>query len=262
MGSDLSVTFEKKGAVGIISLNRPEKYNGVNTELLHQLKHHLEHCHQDSSIRSVILRGEGQGFCGGADLENFAAGIEPEYVRDYLIEHYQPLLRLMVTLPKPIIGAVHGSAAGVGAALALACDLRIMAEDANIRYAFINIALGPDGGASWLLARLVGYARAFEIAVEGKKIDAKTCLQLGLTNRIAVAGNLMSDALHWATELAERPTLAVALTKDALHQSLNQDIYQNIALEAENQVRAFKSSDFQEGVHAFLQKRQPRFTGS
>jgi enoyl-CoA hydratase/carnithine racemase len=262
MGSNLSVTFEKKGGVGIISLNRPEKYNGVNTELLHQLRHHLEHCHQDSFIRSVILRGEGQGFCGGADLENFAGGIEPEYVRDYLIEHYQPLLRLMVTLPKPIIGAVHGSAAGVGAALALACDLRIMAEDANIRYAFINIALGPDGGASWLLARLVGYAKAFEIAVEGKKIDAKTCLQLGLTNRIAVAGNLMSDALHWATELAERPTLAVALTKDALHQSLNQDIYQNIALEAENQVRAFKSSDFQEGVHAFLQKRQPRFTGS
>lgn len=262
MQSDLSVTFERKGAVGIISLNRPEKYNGVNTELLHQLKYHLEQCHQDGSIRSVILRGEGQGFCGGADLENFAGGIEPEYVRDYLIEHYQPLLRLMVTLPKPIIAAVHGSAAGVGAALALACDLRVMAEDANIRYAFINIALGPDGGASWLLARLVGYARAFEIAVEGKKIDAKTCLQLGLTNRIAVSGNLFSDTLHWATELAERPTLAVAITKDALHQSLNQDIYQNIALEAENQVRAFKSSDFQEGVHAFLQKRQPRFTGS
>lgn len=262
MQSELPVMFERKGAVGIITLNRPEKYNGVNTDLLDQLRRTLELCHQDNAIRAVVLRGEGQGFCAGADLENFSGNMDPEKVRDYLIDNYQPLLRQMVTLPKPIIGAIHGSAAGVGAALALACDLRIMAEDANIRYAFINIGLGPDGGASWLLARLVGYARAFEIAVEGKKIDAKTCLQLGLTNRIAGSGNLLSDALHWAEELAERPTLAVAITKDALHQSLNQDIYQNIALEAVNQVRAFQSNDFKEGVQAFLQKRKPNFTGS
>ncbi len=262
MQSDNSVVFERKDAVGIISLNRPGTYNGVNTELLNQLRTTLEYCHQDSSIRAVILRGEGPGFCGGADLSNFSDNPQPEMVRDYLIEHYPPLLKLMFTMPKPIIGAIHGSAAGVGAALALACDLRIMTEDANIRFAFINIGLGPDGGASWLLARLVGYARAFEIAVEGKKIDAKTCMQLGLSNRIASSGNLFSDALHWATELAQRPTLAVAITKEALHQSLHQDIYQNIEMEAINQMKAFNSKDFKEGVSAFLQKRKPNFTGS
>lgn len=261
MQSEQAVVFERKDAVGIISLNRPEKYNGVNIALLESLREHLEACHNDTSIRAVVLRGEGQGFCGGADLDNFSDNPKPEMVRDYLIEHYPPLLRLLMTMPKPVIGAIHGSAAGVGAALALACDLRIMAEDANIRYAFINIGLGPDGGASWLLARLVGYARAFEIAVEGKKIDAKTCLQLGLTNRIAVSGNLLSDALHWATELSERPTLAVAITKEALYESLHQDIYQNIELEANNQMKAFQSKDFAEGVGAFLEKRRPKFRG-
>ena len=167
----------------------------------------------------------------------------------------------MVTLTKPIIGAIHGSAAGGGTALALACDLRVMANNANIRYAFINIGLSTDIGAGWLLTRLVGYSKAFEITIEGEKIRVDECLKLGLTNKVVPPDQLLTAAKIWAHQLANKPTLAIGLTKLNYHHAVNHGLFENIEYEAQNQAKAVKSEDFQEGISAILEKRQPLFKG-
>lgn len=257
-----SVLYKKEDAVAIITLNRPDRYNAVNRDLNEQLQAALHRAGEDDEVRALVLTGAGQGFCAGADMENFSAGLKPEEGRDIITKTYQPLMRDFLTLQKPIIGAIHGSAAGVGAALALACDLRVMADNASLLYAFINIGLGPDGGAGWLLARQVGYSRAFQIAIEGKKVAADRCLELGLTNKVVSADKLLEETKAWAHQLAERPTLAVGITKADLHHALTHDLYENIAFEAEQQMAAFASQDLQEGVMAFLQKRKAKFTGN
>tara|TARA_Y100000994_G_C15567849_1_gene391149 strand:- start:334 stop:849 length:516 start_codon:yes stop_codon:yes gene_type:complete len=164
-------------------------------------------------------------------------------------------------LNKPIIGAINGTAAGVGAAFALACDLRVMSEKSAILFAFINIGLGPDGGASWLLSRQVGYSKAFEIAISGKKVLGQQCLELGLTNRVVENEKILENAINWAKELANRPTLAIGITKQDIVYSMNNDLDSTIAFEAEQQVSAFKSHDLKEGVTAFIEKRKPNFRG-
>ena len=174
---------------------------------------------------------------------------------------YGPLVRTFVTVPKPVIGAINGTAAGVGAALALACDLRVMADDAALLYAFINLGLGPDGGAGWLLARQVGYSRAFEIAVSGTPVPADRCLALGLANRVVPAVTLLDEARTWAHRLAACPTLAVGITKAALHHALTHDLMDTIAFEAGQQTAAFASADLREGLAAFRERRSPSFTG-
>ena len=255
------VLYREEDAVAIITLNRPERRNAISDDLVHGLSAAIDRVSANEKIRAVVLNGNGAGFCAGADMENFLKGVTPEEGRDYIISMYQPLWEKFLSLPKPIIGAVNGVAAGAGASLALACDLRIMADDASLLYAFINIGLGPDAGGSWFLARQVGYSRAFEIAIEGKRIPAQRCLQLGLTNRVVPADELHPAALEWAAQLAVRPTLAIAITKRDMQQALLAGLSETIAFEAEQQMAAFASHDLQEGVQAFLQKRKPNFTG-
>jgi enoyl-CoA hydratase/carnithine racemase len=187
--------------------------------------------------------------------------VSPEQGRDYIKAHYRPLMQKLCELPKPIIGAIHGTAAGVGCALALACDLRVMAEDASFRYAFINIGLGPDGGAGWFLARAVGYSRAMEIASSGEKIGAQKCLQLGLTNRVAPTENLIHYAMSWAGELAQKAPIALGITKADLQFAIDHSLAATIEYEADQQMAAFASEDLREGVGAFLAKRKPDFKG-
>ena len=259
--SNKAVIYQKENQVAIITLNRPEVYNAVNDELLNGLSQSLKTARDDQDIRAILITGNGKGFCSGADLSTFTEGVSPEDGRDYIIRNYGGLMRDMQMMKKPIVGALNGSAAGVGCAIALACDLRIMADTANFRYAFINIGLGPDGGAGWFLARTVGYSRAFEIAIEGDKIPAERCLELGLTNKVVPAAEVLEAGKSWATKLAERPTLAVGITKMDLNFSMNNSLQDTIAFEAEGQMRAFQSHDLKEGVMAFLQKRKPEFKG-
>jgi 2-(1,2-epoxy-1,2-dihydrophenyl)acetyl-CoA isomerase len=182
-------------------------------------------------------------------------------VAAYIVANYQPLMQLICTLPKPVIAAVNGVAAGAGASLALACDLRVMADDAQLMQAFSNIGLVPDAGACWFLARQVGYSRAYEIAIEGERIGAARCLELGLTNRVVPAAELLPAAHAWAATLAERPTRALALTKLALYQALQSDLAETIAYEAELQKQTIVSADHREGLAAFRERRKPVFTG-
>lgn len=260
-GND-SVLYEQDGPVVTITMNRPDRRNALNDALSSGLAEALARAGEDDGVRAVVVTGAGRGFCAGADLENFSSGVMPEEARDLIIRLYQPLMTGVVSMKKPVIGAVNGVAAGAGAAVALACDLRVMADDASLLYAFINIGLAPDAGAGWFLARQVGYSRALELAIEGKRICAERCLELGLTNRVVPAGDLLEEARSWARELAGRPTLAIGQTKRALDYALTADLGDTIVREAELQMETFASHDFREGVAAFNEKRAPEFTGN
>lgn len=255
-----AVLYEEKEGVAIITLNRPERYNAVNDDLISGIQQAIKQVRKNDSIRAVVMTGAGKGFCAGADMSVFGT-VTPEEGRAYLTTKYQPLMRDLFTLKKPIIAAVNGTAAGVGASIALACDFRVMQPSSSLLYAFINIGLGPDGGGSWLLARQVGYSKALELAIEGNKIDAETCERLGLTNKIVPEGVLMEKTLEWAKHLAQLPTLAVGITKEDMFYASQNSFYDTIAFEAERQVAAFGSYDNQEGISAFLEKRKPKFIG-
>ena len=257
---DKAVLVEIEGSVAIITLNRPERYNAVNLHLLDGFNESFSIVENDDSVRAVILTGKGKGFCAGADMSTFGL-ITPEQSRDYIIEKYKPLMKRFLALKKPIIGAINGSAAGVGAAFALACDFRVMSKESSILYAFINIGLGPDGGASWLLSRQVGYSKALEIASNGKKVLGEECLSLGLTNKLVDSSEILNSAKKWAVELSEKATVAIGITKQDMIFSLDNNLYDTIEFEAKEQVAAFYSHDLKEGVNAFLEKRKAKFTG-
>jgi enoyl-CoA hydratase/carnithine racemase/acyl dehydratase len=255
-----AVLFKKDEDIAIVTLNRPDKYNAVNDDLVDGLNKAIAKVQKDDSIRAMVLTGAGKGFCSGADMNTFG-NITPDEGRTYLTNTYGPLMRNLTTLKKPIIAAINGTAAGVGASIALACDFRVMSENSGLLYAFINIGLGPDGGASWLLARQVGYSRALQIAVEGKKVKGDECHKLGLTNKLVEHDAIVTTAIEWAHQIAKLPTLAVGITKEDIFHAMDHDLYSTIAYEAERQTAAFASHDLVEGVSAFLQKRKPKFIG-
>ena len=256
-----TVLYKKEGKVAIITLNRPQNYNAITHDLILGILDALTKVQLDEEVRAVILTGNGKGFCAGADMSNFGQTTKPEEIRDYLNTFYGSIIRRMINLGKPIIGAINGPAAGAGLGFALACDFRIMAETANMRYAFINIGLTPDNGSTWFLARTVGYSKALEIAISGEKIPAEECLRLGLTNKIAPTEKLMKLAMDYAQKMADCPTIAFAATKRSLNFAMTNDLISTIAFEAEQQINCLKSKDHQEGVMAFLQKRKPEFIG-
>jgi enoyl-CoA hydratase/carnithine racemase len=235
-----AVLYNIDEGVAVITLNRPDRYNAVNQDLVDGISESLNKAKDDESVRAIVMTGAGRGFCAGADMTVFGEQVTPEQRRDYIIAQYQPLMNQFFNLNKPIIGAINGTAAGVGAAFALACDLRVMSDKSAILYAFVNIGLGPDGGASWLLSRQVGYSKAFEIAISGKKIMGSECLELGLTNKVVENEKIVNE--------------------DIVH-SMNNDLDSTIAFEAQRQVLAFKSHDLKEGVTAFIEKRKPNFKG-
>ena len=256
-----TVLFEVKNGVATIILNRPDRYNAVNQDLVDGISNSLKKCKVDESIRSVVITGSGRGFCAGADMSVFGDEVTADQRSQYIIDQYQPLMNQFFSLKKPVIGAINGTAAGVGAAFALACDLRVMSEQSGILYAFVNIGLGPDGGASWLLTRQVGYSRALEIATSGKKLTGQKCLELGLTNRLVAQDDILSNAQAWAEDFAIRPTLAIGITKEDMFFAMDHSLNESIAFEAKKQIDAFNSYDLKEGVSAFIEKRKPNFLG-
>ena len=240
-----AVLIEIENNIAIITLNRPERYNAVNQDLLDGFNESFSIVENDDSIRAVVLTGKGKGFCAGADMSTFGL-ITPEQSRDYIVQKYKPLMKRFLGLKKPIIGAINGTAAGVGAAFALACDFRVMSKESAILYAFINIGLGPDGGASWLLSRQVGYSKALEIATDGKKVNGEECLKLGLTNKLVDQSEILNVAKNWADDLSKKATVAVGVTKQDMIFSLNNNLFDTIEFEAKEQVAAFYSYDLKE----------------
>lgn len=247
--------------MGIVVLNRPQAYNAINPQLLSDFRDALATAKMDDETRVVVIHGgQAKGFCAGADIvgDNLQ---QPRQVRDHLNRDYGDVVRRLTEMDKPVIAAIHGSAAGAGLGFALGADFRIMADNANMRYAFINIALAPDAGSSWFLTRTVGYSKALEIATEGKKIFADECLRLNLTNKVVPKEQLFEKAMEWANRLAERPTLAFALTKKDIKYAMTHGLLDTIAYEAEQQVIGLSSMDHKEGGLAFLEKRKAKFVG-
>lgn len=247
-----------------ITLNRPAVFNALNVPLLVELLAAFQEEATRPEVRCVILTGAGRAFCAGQDLEERRAFVEeatePPSLGQSLRQRYNPIILAIRDLPKPVIAAVNGVAAGAGCSLALACDLRIAADTATFVESFVRVGLGLDSGSSFMLPRLVGMARAFELAWLGERINANTAAQYGLVNRVVSTGRLMAEAHVLARQLAAAPPQAVGRIKRALNFALTHDLEYSLEYEAKEQEYAADSPEYREGLTAFFEKRPPNFS--
>lgn len=260
-----TVDFALDGAVATITLNRPERLNAWNVQLGEELGAALGQC-EAPGIRCVVLTGAGRAFSSGADLkailEEAATGGEGADVARILRERYHPLLRSVRQLQKPVVAAVNGIAAGIGCSLALACDLIVARESAAFMLAFVRVGLVPDGGSTQFVPAAAGKARAFEMAMLGEQVPADRALEWGLINRVVADDDFDAEVAALARRLAAGPTNAHWLIKRALNESVFGRLDEQLELEASLQQEAAASADFREGLMAFVEKREPAFSGA
>ena len=258
-----TVIWEESDGVGRITLNRPETLNAWTAQFGAELKQIVADEAADGSVRAVLVTGAGRGFSSGADLK---AGFEPAEdgmpdIRKELHELYHPVIAGIRRLPKPVVAAVNGPAVGIGCSLALACDLVMAAESSFLGLAFVNIGLMPDGGSTAFVPPAVGKARAFQMALLGERIPAHQALEWGLVNWVYPDDVLMGEANALVERLAGGPTRSYASSKEALNRAIYGDLDGQLDLEAELQHALGRSKDFLEGTAAFVEKRDPAFTG-
>ena len=258
-----TILWEQQGPVGRITLNRPDSRNAWTVEFGDALRDVIYGPASDESVRAVLITGAGKGFSSGADLK---AGFEvhPDGMPDVRkeLQGYHPTITGIRRLPKPVVACVHGAAVGIGCSLALACDLVLAAESAFFGLAFVNIGLMPDGGSTLFVPTAVGKARAFEMAMLGERVPARQALEWGLVNFVHPDEHIENEANVLVEKLANGPTRSYAGTKEALNRMLYPNLDDQLALEAEIQHRLARSKDFMEGVGAFVDKRQPAFSGA
>lgn len=262
MDTDL-ILYAVKNNVATITLNRPERMNSFTDAMLIELAKAIKSAERDANVRVVVLTGAGKAFCAGQDIGGLddQARKKPNMLIDHLAHVYRPVIATLYSMEKPSIAAVNGAAAGAGASLALVCDLRIMSDKSFVSQAFSSIALVPDCGSTWLMARQVGYSRAFQLAIEAERITAARCVELGLANRVVSAETLAAEAQTWAEHLAQRAPIAIALTKRAMNRAMTSTFMEAFDYEAQLQQTAAETADFAEGVKAFAEKRAAKFAG-
>jgi 2-(1,2-epoxy-1,2-dihydrophenyl)acetyl-CoA isomerase len=254
------IRYEMADAVATVTLDRPEAMNSLTAETKQELLAALRRVAADRAVRAVLLTGSGRAFCAGQDLREHAANLEAgRGLADTVRAHYNPIVELIATMAKPVVAAVNGVAAGAGASLAFACDLRVASEKAKFALAFAGIGLAPDTGASWTLQRLVGPGRAAELMLLGEALDAARALELGLVTRVVPPGEVLKTAQDLAVRLAQGPTLAYAATKRALAYAATHSLPDSLALEAELQDECVATRDHREATRAFLAKEVPAF---
>jgi 2-(1,2-epoxy-1,2-dihydrophenyl)acetyl-CoA isomerase len=252
------VKVESEGGVGWIRLNRPEKMNAIGAVTRQQLSDAIKQAERDDAIRVVVLTGSGRAFSSGADVTEMVQGgglRTPEDVGNVLRNEYLPMLTRLRTMPKPVIAAMNGPAVGIGASYALACDIRIAVPEAYILEAFINIGLAPDGGVSWLLPRLAGTGVAYEMFFTGKPLQAADAHRLGVINRIVAADQLEAEVRELASQIASQPRQALGAAKRAVIHALDSSYEEAVEFESYLQEAQAGSSEFAEGVQAFLARR-------
>jgi len=256
------VRCEVEDRVATVTLNRPDARNALTVEMKEGLRALLPELGDDTEVGCVLLTGAGGAFCAGGDTKVMAEGPPPEReprVRILRREHEVPAA--IHRLAKPVIAALPGPAAGAGFALALSCDLRILAEGAFVTTAYARLGLSGDYGASWFLTHLLGPARARELMFTAKRVTAQECLQLGLANRVVPDAELPKAALEWAREIAAGPPIALRFMKENLNRALTEDLQSCLDVEAERMVGGAFTDDYVEAVKAFTEKRAPRFRG-
>ncbi len=252
-----TITLKKVNRIGVITLNRPKVLNAFNEQLIWDLQEATNNLREDDDIRVVVITGAGKGFTAGADLTQSESTWTS--IKDSLNRGFLPIFKNIMEMPKPVIGSINGPAAGIGAAIAMACDLRIMSENAYILSVFSNIAIVPDGGLSWLLTRYMGYTKAFEYAIEAKKITADECIHFGIANKKVSLEDLESETIAWAEKLAKRAPQSLSNTKKIMRNALEKTYLETYAEEAEIQNEIFGNDQNREAIKAFFEKREPNF---
>jgi len=246
-----------------IRLQRSDVLNAFNNTLTDELAQALKSAAKDNEVRVVVITGSGRAFSSGQDLgdlkEKYIPGHEPHLGED-LHKRYDPIIKTIHTMDKPVIAAVNGVAAGAGCSLALACDMRVASEDASFIEVFVNVGLIPDSGSTWTLPRLVGFGRAMELCCTGRPVKAEEALAIGLVNQVVPRDELDAAVNKLAARLASLPAKAIALTKRLLNQSFENNLQEQLALETFAQETAGRTHDHFEGVVAFIEKRKPNFT--
>lgn len=261
--SEASILLQIEDGVALITLNRPAQLNSFNETMHLALADAMAQVESDDSVRCVLITGAGRGFCAGQDLSdrNVSSGAEAPDLGASIERFYNPLVRRIVAMEKPVICAVNGVAAGAGANIALACDLVIAAESASFIQAFCRLGLVPDSGGTWFLPQKIGQARAMGLALLGDKLPAQKAKDWGLIWDVAADDALAEQAMTLAKHLATQPTKGLARVKKAIRQSASNDLDTQLDLERDLQREAGTSPDYREGVAAFMEKRKPEFTG-
>jgi len=254
------IIYKTEEAVAKIILNRPDKFNSINRPMALQMQEALDTAANDKSIRAIYITGEGKAFCAGQDLTE---AIDPDGpgIRKIVEEHYNPIIKKIRSVEKPVVCGVSGVAAGAGANIVLACDVVIAAVSATFIQAFSKIGLIPDSGGTFILPRLIGWQRASALMMLGDKVTAADALQMGMVYKVVENEKLQEEAMAVATTLSQMPTKGIGLTKRLLNQSFFNSLDKQLALERDLQEEATNSYDYNEGVKAFLEKRKPLFKG-
>ncbi|MAO02121.1 MAG: 2-(1,2-epoxy-1,2-dihydrophenyl)acetyl-CoA isomerase [Flavobacteriales bacterium] len=257
---ELMILFDIKDGVGKITLNRPEKFHSIIRELALEFQNSLDKCINDGNVRAVLITAKGKAFCAGQDLEEATNPNAPNITK-IIQEHYNPIIRKIRCLEKPVIAAVNGVAAGAGASIALCCDIIVAKESASFVQAFSKIGLIPDSGATFFLPRLIGSQKATAIMMTADKINSKEAEKMGMIYKTFPDESFESESWNLAKKLAKMPTKGLALTKKLLNSSYSNNLEEQLKIEKNYQKQAADTADFKEGVSAFLEKRKPNFKG-
>ena len=257
-----SIELKTENQIAFITLNRPDVFNSFNREMAFLMQSTLDICAKDDNIRAIVITGNGKAFCAGQDIGEITnPELNPGF-RKILDDHYNPIIKKIRNIEKPVIAAVNGVAAGAGANIALACDIVLASENASFIQAFSKIGLIPDSAGTFFLPRLIGIQKATALMMLGDKVSAIDALNMGMIYKIFPAGLFEEEVLAVATTLANMPTKALGLTKRLMNQSLTNNLEQQLQLESDLQIEASSTNDYSEGVSAFVEKRKPVFKGN